>query len=965
MPAGSTTTRAKSSTGTHKKGQDKRPARKAKPKDEGEDIKSQLWECRMHKSREWGHQLYQKGGTHQASVKNLLSTLQDGRSLSQQSLRRTALHALTPAASVGHRGALSAQANALMDRNKLVRECALDSLWEAAGGKRPEKGGAVHAMLSEVIPPKDARFNVESRRAAADALARLVPKGDPRLHSTAMTWLNDEDAEVRCYATHAAGFTGSGPEDVMAVSQRLKDGNWRVNRAAVDALQDLSAADDGVRRRCKPPPPPPPDEESSASEAGFSVSELSANSGDKTNFKRQTSTGSRQSLSGSMRRSSTRAGGAKGRRASVKGSASSLSAALSRTAEEDDDPGDPDGMPRPTETHLAATAALAQAISHEANQDGSIIRGLARRDAVAALRRIAPWGDCGALEAVGSRLHDADAVVRREAVRAMGNLAQGEPRLALNASVGGLTEQDWRARASAVESLLTCSDHAVDSDAFEATAACLEHGDWGTRRGAILALRSLTTHGLNEKLAMALEAINSRLNNDHWSVRRHAVKAVGSLCETAKGDITGVKMLKDLAEDPDEEVRIALASVLPRVAPKKCKEAVLVALRMASDDEDLEVRLHALAAVEQLCSTERSRTREAVNAVVSLLGDANEEVRLAAKRVICSIAQGRRTAIAALTEILKSGDENVRNLAVETFPGVAESNREHATKRTMRLIRHPDEGVRNASSRAIAAFSKSASPEGSTFGEQVLAAAASVASRWRQNRFSAVRGNMLGAEERLRIMEENGEDIEADREWDRLFGPTSAEFAAQAKRKNSKSRRKKVRKSSKSKSDATSGALTSRQASEFGEEEAAPESDPESSIAERRDGDSEEDSDGGQSEASKKSGATESSKITDGQSMSRASSAIGIPLKGKAAEEFKRMKAEAEKEEKRLALEQKKRIKAMQDAMASSEEEEWSQSGTDDELWFGDGRDHPPRSPTDSRGSGSQRRRSSVVIKEP
>lgn len=944
MPAGSSSAKAKNSSGTQKKGLDKRPQRKAKSNDAGQDMKSQLWECRMYKSREWEHQLHQKGGTHPASVKHLLSTLQDGRTLMQQSLRRTALHALTPAASVGHRGALSAQANALMDRNKVVRECALDSLWEAAGGKRPEKGGAVHAMLSEVLPPKDARFNVESRRAAADALARLVPKGDQRLYSTAMNWLTDEDAEVRCYATHAAGFMGAGPEDVMSVSRRLKDSNWRVNRAAVDALQELSAADDGLRRRCKPPPPPPDDE--SASEAA--CSEPSTTSADQTNVKRQSSSGSRSNHSASaptLRKGTGKAGGVKARRPSVKMSLPPAHSLTPAVDDNDDDPGDPDGMPRPTEAHLAATAALAQAIGHEANKDGSILRGLARRDAVAALRRIAPWGEHGALDAVASRLRDTDAAVRREAVRAMENLAPGEPRLALSASIGGLTEQDWRARASAVESLVACSDQAGDGNAFEAAAACLEHSDWGTRRGAVLALRSLSTHGQNEKLAMALQAVNTRLNNDHWSVRRHAVKAVASLCEASSGDVMGLKMLKSFVGDPDEEVRVALALVLPRVAPKKCKEAVRVALQMASGDENLDVRLHALAAIEQLCSTERSRTREAVNVVASLLGDEDEEVGLAAQRVICSIAQGRRTAIAALLEILKSGDERVRNLVVDTFAGVAGSNRnrERASKRISSLIRHPDEGVRDAASRAVAASSKKTSPEGNTFGEQVILAAASVASRWRQKRFSAVRGNMLSPEERLKIMEKNGEDIDADREWDQLFGPGSAGAAERARsKKNSKNIRKTIRrKSSKSKSDTTSSALNSRQVSEAGDD--AAESDLESSAADHRDGaDSDEDSDGAQSETSKKSGATTSSRITDGQSSkdaSRTSSTSGIPLKGKAAEEFKRLKAEAEKEKKRLAQEKKKRIKALENAMVSSSEEEWSESGTDDELWFGDSRD--------------------------
>eukprot|EP00913_Durusdinium_trenchii_P010017 g9401.t1 len=68
--------------------------------------------------RQWGHLLEKKEGSHQARVKKLLSTLKDGRIMTEQPLRLCALQRLTPAAATGHRGALAAQANALLDRQK-------------------------------------------------------------------------------------------------------------------------------------------------------------------------------------------------------------------------------------------------------------------------------------------------------------------------------------------------------------------------------------------------------------------------------------------------------------------------------------------------------------------------------------------------------------------------------------------------------------------------------------------------------------------------------------------------------------------------------------------------------------------------------------------------------------------------------------------------------------------------------
>ena len=54
-----------------------------------------------------------------------------------------------------------------------------------------------------------------------------------------------------------------------------------------------------------------------------------------------------------------------------------------------------------------------------------LLWGLPRADAVAALRRVAPWGHHQSLEAVAARLRDTDAEVRKEAVLAVAELAPG------------------------------------------------------------------------------------------------------------------------------------------------------------------------------------------------------------------------------------------------------------------------------------------------------------------------------------------------------------------------------------------------------------------------------------------------------------------------------------------------------------------------------------------------------------
>eukprot|EP00443_Scrippsiella_acuminata_P015437 CAMPEP_0115302204 /NCGR_PEP_ID=MMETSP0270-20121206/70256_1 /TAXON_ID=71861 /ORGANISM="Scrippsiella trochoidea, Strain CCMP3099" /LENGTH=459 /DNA_ID=CAMNT_0002720111 /DNA_START=11 /DNA_END=1387 /DNA_ORIENTATION=- len=198
------------------------------------------WEYRTLDARKWGEKLRQSGGAGPSSVKHILKTLKDSRSLSEISLRRTAVEALVPAAEIGHRGALAAQAARLTDSSESVRRSALLALRAAAGGQRPQVGGAVAVALQDALPPKNARYNLESRRRGADALLRLAPAGDAHLLATATKWLEDEDAEVRLSSTQAIGHIGSGQEDIEAVAARLTDSDWRVSRAAVHTLEQLA-----------------------------------------------------------------------------------------------------------------------------------------------------------------------------------------------------------------------------------------------------------------------------------------------------------------------------------------------------------------------------------------------------------------------------------------------------------------------------------------------------------------------------------------------------------------------------------------------------------------------------------------------------------------------------------------------------------------------------------------------------
>ena len=243
-------------------------------------LSQDLWPARLlqagavvhrfrHEARQWGHVLQKEQGEDEATVAKLLVTLKDQRTCTEQPLRLSAVKALTSAVLSGHPGALQAQAEALMDRRKaceeglraccvsqVVRRSAVESLWQAA--RQPELGVAV--QLGKVMPPPDARYQVESRRAACEALLRLGPKGDQQLLSMVRDWLQDEDAEVRAKAAKATGVMGSTVADVNRLAPLLQDKNWsggpglgpfrlafvdfsgprRVSEASIEALESIS-----------------------------------------------------------------------------------------------------------------------------------------------------------------------------------------------------------------------------------------------------------------------------------------------------------------------------------------------------------------------------------------------------------------------------------------------------------------------------------------------------------------------------------------------------------------------------------------------------------------------------------------------------------------------------------------------------------------------------------------------------
>lgn len=693
------------------------------------------WELRMIECRKLGEQLRQSGGTGPAAVRSLLTTLTDSRCLSEVSLQRTATEALTPAAEIGHRGALAAQAARLTSNNDTVRNCALQSLLRAAEGHRPQPGGAVAAALAEALPPKNASYSVESRQRGADALIHLAPIDDPHLLKTAARWLEDEDPRVQLSATTAMGFIGRDKDSIESVALRLTDKNWRVSRAAVASLEQMvpraerpvsnrpsAGRKSVIAQNCQP--------------FGLSGQEFASRDEGRNN---------------------------------------------SRESNREESKGV--HVSKPRGNIAVVVKALTKACSGEPGGEKRCpLLGLVRGDAVQALGNTG-IGDGNAMQAVGSRLCDGDDDVRQRAAKSLAKLAQGERATAMRLAGQALGDIDFRVRASAGQAYSEVSlqgnvNATIVQESAAAAAALLEKPDWRSRRGVGRVLRELSLNAQSrmegDVIQITIDAVAPQLSHEDWSVRRKAVQAIASIAEGNQGSRYAIEVLAPLADDPDTEVLLALSRALPLAAPRRCKRAVQIAATLAGalvegcegpdgsvhdvsktittqpsvtnvgstslvtrDTSELvafqkhpvEVRLSALDAVEALASEGRCRSRTAIAAIATLIEDPDQEVSSAAERVFCTIGRGRRCAVDYVCGLLLRSDQAIREAGVRCFRVANLAMKKRALARTMPLIKHHDPAVRNSASRASAVFTAGTEQEGIA-----VQAAANIMARFRKNR---------------------------------------------------------------------------------------------------------------------------------------------------------------------------------------------------------------------------------------
>jgi len=585
----------------------------------------------MYQSRCWGQSLKETGGNNSKAVKKLKSTLKDARAASEIALRRTAIEALVPAAAVGNRGALAAQAKALGDEEEVVRRTALKALQKAAGDKRAESGGAVAVALAEALPQFSVAQNTDVRRSAADALARLAPQQDKELAKIAVTWVNDEDPVVRASATQALGLAGSGREALDALKQSMADVDWRVSQEACLALTKLAKA---PRKK---------------EEDGGGSSKTS-------------SSGSKRSQTGGLRPRTKEMSAALM-------SATTPAEVLAECCRSDL----LRGLPRVNAVKALGKAAKpgdTSAVLVAAHQLTDVDFQV-RRAAVGALRHLAPGDRKGTIRAAASQLTNFDFRARESASEALAAISEGSVKssdTAFQLAASTLEGEDWRGRrgaASALRRLGQLDGGAARDSVFAVLIPRLEHPDWSIRRKAAQAL-GVVAKGVGDVRAIKLLA---GLARDPDEEVRVAVVAALPGAAPPKKCKEAIQMAATFAADSNPRIRVAALKALKELASvERSRSRVAVhAVSACIKDEVEEVRLTA----EHVMKAIAAGRRTSIDDIALRLSDPDEEVRKAAVEAFAGCGPGKRErALKRAVPLLRHEDPGVRKSVVDAMAGM-------------------------------------------------------------------------------------------------------------------------------------------------------------------------------------------------------------------------------------------------------------------------------------------------------
>lgn len=347
---------------------------------------------------------------------------------------------------------------------------------------------------------------------------------------------------------------------------------------------------------------------------------------------------------------------------------------------------------------MRGAAALALSLFGDEMSVGILLNAMRQPDehirqaAAEALARVRGQRAVGPLiEALGDR----DWLIRQKAVEALGQIPDGR---AVAALLPLTRDPEWRVRRALVMALI----HMGEGRGYESLRELARDADRWVRRLVMdlaaayndnravellrLGLRDSDPHVCAAALislgrrrdALAAEAVADFLYEGPLASRLAAVRAA-----TLIPSPQNVRRLSQLADDADENIRMAVAEALGELADETGVEALENLLR----DTAPAVQSRAAEALAHL------KTPRAVEALAEALG--HPEARPTAQ---AQLAQMGLTAIRALLNTARSSDAAVRAAAAGAL---GELRAHHAIPALQNLLTDPDSRVRRAAEAAL------------------------------------------------------------------------------------------------------------------------------------------------------------------------------------------------------------------------------------------------------------------------
>jgi len=299
------------------------------------------------------------------------------------------------------------------------------------------------------------------------------------------------------------------------------------------------------------------------------------------------------------------------------------------------------------------------------------------------------------------KLTDSDSGVRREATKALGQVAVTGDAEVIAGLLGRLADKSAVVRSGAVEALVQVSIGRGDEVVVGELVQRLEHCTWFVRQAAATALGRLASRGD----ARVVSGLTAMLGDEREGVVEAALEALGAVVR--RGDARTVETLLARLEDGGSFLMMRnMARALAQVSERGDERVQSVLLSRLRDQHE-EVRRAVIDALPQVAVP---GDRLLLDTLVSELAPAagnSDDSRAAAATLLGRVAgerdSGGRDVLAALLTRVTCAEENwlVRRAAIEALTQVSRRGDAEVVEALLPCVAHSDNGVRQAAVGAL------------------------------------------------------------------------------------------------------------------------------------------------------------------------------------------------------------------------------------------------------------------------